>query len=110
MNDLPDLRYISAPMVNQSDLPFRLLVHQHGASLTYTQMLNPASLLGDKDYHDFHVRDLQISKALRLPVVVQVCGNDIETIVKGAKTVAGWCDGIGNVTWAVVRMCVSRPL
>jgi hypothetical protein len=101
MKDLLDLRYISAPMVNQSDLPFRLLVHQYGASLTYTQMLNPTLLLDNKDYLDFHLRDLRMSKALGLPVVVQLCGNDTETIVKGARSVAGWCDGIGTALTVV---------
>lgn len=91
----PDLRYISAPMINQSDLPFRLLVHEYGATLTYTQMLHPSLLLNDKDYREFHTRDLQMSKSLGLPVVAQVCGNDAEIVVQGARTVAGWCDALG---------------
>ena len=36
--NLPDISYIAAPMVNQSDLPFRILVRRYGASLVYTQM------------------------------------------------------------------------
>jgi tRNA-dihydrouridine synthase len=32
------LALIAAPMVNQSDLPFRILVRKYGASLAYTQV------------------------------------------------------------------------
>lgn len=35
---LPEhLALIAAPMVNQSDLPFRILVRKYGASLAFTQ-------------------------------------------------------------------------
>lgn len=32
-----ELALIAAPMVNQSDLPFRLLVRKYGGSLAFTQ-------------------------------------------------------------------------
>jgi tRNA-dihydrouridine synthase 1 len=94
-----DLRYIAAPMVNQSDTPFRALVHRHGATLTYTEMLKPARLLSDPDYLAFHRRALESGRSSVGPVVVQVCGNDQDVIVRGARTVVDLCDGIG--TWLV---------
>jgi hypothetical protein len=91
-----DLDYIAAPMVNQSDTPFRTLVHNHGATLTYTEMLKPARLLSDPDYLAFHRRALELGRSSSTgPVIVQVCGNDQEVIVRGAKTVVDLCDGIG---------------
>lgn len=91
-----DLNYIAAPMVNQSDTPFRALVHNHGATLTYTEMLKPARLLSDPDYLAFHRRALELGRSSSTgPVIVQVCGNDQEVIVRGAKTVVDLCDGIG---------------
>jgi tRNA-dihydrouridine synthase 1 len=91
-----DLNYIAAPMVNQSDTPFRALVHNHGATLTYTEMLRPARLLSDPDYLAFHRRALELGHSSSTgPVIVQVCGNDQEVIVRGAKTVVDLCDGIG---------------
>jgi Dihydrouridine synthase (Dus) len=91
-----DLNYIAAPMVNQSDTPFRALVHNHGATLTYTEMLRPARLLSDPDYLAFHRRALELGRSSSTgPVIVQVCGNDQEAIVRGAKTVVDLCDGIG---------------
>lgn len=96
---LPDsLSLIAAPMVNQSDLPFRLLARKHGASLSYTQMLSPQKLLDDQEYLNFHLRDLQFCQdelGWGRPVVVQLCGNDPEVIVKAARKVERLCDAIG---------------
>jgi tRNA-dihydrouridine synthase 1 len=91
-----DLSHIAAPMVNQSDTPFRALVHKHGATLTYTEMLRPARLVSDPDYLAFHRRALESGRSSTGPVVVQVCGNDQDVIVRGAKTVVDLCDGIGT--------------
>jgi tRNA-dihydrouridine synthase 1 len=90
-----DLNYIAAPMVNQSDTPFRALMHNHGATLTYTEMLRPARLLSDPDYLAFHRRSLELGRPSAGPVIVQVCGNDQDVILRGAKTVVDLCDGIG---------------
>ena len=95
------LSLIAAPMVNQSDLPFRLLTRKHGATLTYTQMLDSHKLLNDREYLDFHLRDLQFCRdgyddlGLGRPVVVQLCGNDPDVVVKAARQVEGLCDAIG---------------
>ncbi|KAL0959840.1 hypothetical protein HGRIS_011516 [Hohenbuehelia grisea] len=97
--DKSRLSYIAAPMVNQSDLPFRLLVRKYGATLAYTQMLLPSKLLNDRDYLDFHQRDLSIASTLGelgngTPVVVQLCGDDPEMIVSAGKKLQGYCDAI----------------
>ncbi|KAF8893096.1 hypothetical protein BD779DRAFT_1610027 [Infundibulicybe gibba] len=75
------LERISAPMINQSDHPFRRLVTRHGATMVYTQMLLPERLRG-----------------ARCPVVVQFGGNDIETIVQAGRKLQGHCDAIGGCT------------
>ena len=80
-------------MVNQSDLPFRLLVRKYNASLAYTQMFLPERLLDDPDYLAFHTRGLRDGPDA--PVVVQLCGNDPETIVRAARTVVDRADAIG---------------
>ncbi|KAJ7167420.1 t-diRNAhydrouridine synthase [Mycena crocata] len=86
---------IAAPMVNQSDLPFRTLVQRYGATLVYTQMLKPDSLLNDQEYLEFHLRDLTMNAACReRPVVVQLCGNNPETIVQAGKKLQNYCNGI----------------
>lgn len=105
---LPDLTYIAAPMVNQSDAPFRLLTRRYGATLTYTQMLEPCKLLNDREYLEFHLRDIQALAqgsgdfddfgsgwdGYARPLVVQLCGNDPELVVKAARQVQTHCDAI----------------
>ncbi|KAF5371731.1 hypothetical protein D9758_003440 [Tetrapyrgos nigripes] len=92
---VPNLSFISAPMVNQSDLPFRVLTRRYGATLAYTQMLLPEKLICDQEYLEFHRRDLTTRiDGLESPVVVQLCGNDAETIVQAGKKLQDCCDGI----------------
>jgi tRNA-dihydrouridine synthase 1 len=70
-------------MVNQSDFAFRELVSRYGATLTCTQMLLPEKILNDQEYLEFHQRDLlEHSIARKRPVVVQLCGNDPEIVVR----------------------------
>jgi len=110
---MPDsLSLISAPMVNQSDLPFRLLTRKHGATLTYTQMLDPYKLLNDREYLEFHLRDLQFCRNGHedgfgfggRPVVVQLCGNDPEIVVAAGRKVEGLCDAIGMYLLLATRL------
>ena len=91
------LPFVAAPMVNQSDLPFRLLARKHGATMTYTQMLVPEKLLNDQDYLEYHIRDLTAASAhpLNGPVVVQLCGHDPDTIVQAGKKLQNYCTAIG---------------
>ncbi|KAL0069215.1 hypothetical protein AAF712_003578 [Marasmius tenuissimus] len=87
-----DLSYIAAPMVKQSDLPFRTLVHRYGATLSYTQMLIPEQIVGNQEYLEFHRRDLSMRNGD--PVVVQLCGNDSQVIVEAGKKLQDLCQGI----------------
>ena len=96
-----DLSYIAAPMVNQSDLPFRTLVRRYNASLVYTQMLLPDRLLNDQGYLEFHRRGLRDTQDT--PVVVQLCGNDPETVVRAARTIVDRADAIGACTYVAER-------
>lgn len=83
-------------MVNQSDLPFRLLVGKYGATATYTQMLVPDKLLNDRDYLEYHQRDLEISGHANhgKPTTVQLCGHDPEAIVQAGRRMQNLCNGI----------------
>ena len=99
-----DLSRIAAPMVNQSDLTFRILVRRYNASLVYTQMLLPERLLNDQDYLEFHLRGLH--EEYDRPVVVQLCGNDPDVVVRAARTVVDRADAIGASSFGEARSCV----
>ncbi|TFK73532.1 FMN-linked oxidoreductase [Pluteus cervinus] len=93
------LRYVAAPMVGQSDAPFRLLTRKYGATVAYTQMLLPEKLLNDQSYLEHHLRDLRFqppntSEVNHRPVVVQLCGNDPELIIQAARQIQNDCDAI----------------
>jgi tRNA-dihydrouridine synthase 1 len=96
MNGDLDLARIAAPMIGQSDLPFRQLVFSHGATTVFTQMLNSNELLENPDYLQTWLRDLSLADdRLRGSTVVQLCGNDPDTLVKAARCVSSYCSGIG---------------
>jgi len=93
-----NLQFVAAPMVNQSDLPFRLLVRRYGATSSYTQMYIPERLLNDREYLDYHLRDLTSCSedpSFHRPVVAQLCGNDPDIIVQAGRKLQGYCDAIG---------------
>ena len=83
-------RLVLAPMVNQSELAFRLLARKHGAGLTYTPMLHSSRFAADEAYRlenfDEHASDR--------PLVVQFCGDDPATLLAAARLVQNRCDAI----------------
>ncbi|KAJ6495409.1 FMN-linked oxidoreductase [Mycena sanguinolenta] len=93
------LSRIAAPMVGQSDLPFRTLVQRYGATLTYTQMLRADNVLNNQEYLEFHLRDLTMNpSSSEQPVVVQLCGNDPDIVVQAGRKLQAYCQGIGAVS------------
>ncbi|KAG0144741.1 hypothetical protein CROQUDRAFT_46831 [Cronartium quercuum f. sp. fusiforme G11] len=88
--------------VDQSDLPFRILVARHGATMVYTQMILADRFLSDEEYREWHLKDVMTGwnlKALepslgKVPMIVQLGGNDQEKLLGTAKRLEAWCDGI----------------
>ncbi|KAJ3736649.1 FMN-linked oxidoreductase [Lentinula guzmanii] len=91
----PNLSFIAAPMVNQSDFPFRRLTARYGATTVYTQMLSPELLIHDQEYLEFHRRDLQSINEKPVSTVVQLCGNNAEEIIEAGRKIQDLCDAIG---------------
>jgi tRNA-dihydrouridine synthase 1 len=83
---------VVAPMVDQSDLPFRLQCRKYGANICVTPMIH-ARLFQENDRYrsKFLCDDLP---KLDRPVIAQLCGPDPMILLKTALEVAPFVDGI----------------
>lgn len=81
---------ILAPMVDQSELPFRMLTRRFGADLCYTPMIHARMTLESVGYLD---KNFSTSPDDR-PVVAQFCGNDPAILLAAAKRVQDRVDAI----------------
>ncbi len=97
------LQFVVAPMVNQCDLPFRMLTRRYGATLVYSQMIDAERYL--RGGTAFRRSQLQFiaspptpgtasggstsiaSSGSDRPLIVQICGNRVHTIVAAAKLI-----------------------
>ena len=77
-------------MVEQSELPFRLLTRKYGTNLAYTPMLHSKIMTTTKNYKKDHFTTCPQDR----PLVAQFCGNDPATMVKAAKMVEDEVDAI----------------
>lgn len=89
-NKLNKPKFIVAPMVDQSELAFRILTRRYKAQLCYTPMLHSKIMVNDKHYKsknfDPHKDDT--------PLFVQFCANDPDTLLSAAKLVESQCDAV----------------
>ncbi|GJP50575.1 hypothetical protein CLOM_g9726 [Closterium sp. NIES-68] len=82
-------RLLVAPMVDQSELPFRRLCAKYGAQGAYTPMFHSRLFVEDHKYR----REFTTCAEDR-PLFVQFCANNPDTLVKAASLVAADCDYI----------------
>jgi len=93
-------RFIMAPMVDQSELAFRVLVKKNGCDLAFTQMHHAYNFMNDPkyratcidwvDYAPYNGRDpieAAASEALDKPLIAQFAGSDPDVVVQAAQHV-----------------------
>lgn len=85
-----DHRYIVAPMVGASELPFRLLCRKYGAQLVYTPMMLASEFANSQDYRD---REFQTTPFDR-PLVCHFAANTPEDFARAAQLAEPFCDAI----------------
>lgn len=87
-----------APMVEQSDLPFRLLCRKHGANLCYTPRINARYFVKKQSYRDkmfdFTNSHNASGGANDRPLIAQLCANNKDNLLQAAKLLEPHVDAI----------------
>jgi tRNA-dihydrouridine synthase len=85
-------RLVAAPMVDQSELAFRMLTREFGATLCVTPMIHSRLSLENPNY--LRQDNIFTTCAADRPLLAQFCGNDAATLLAAAKLVEDEVDGI----------------
>ncbi|KAH7365042.1 hypothetical protein KP509_18G006200 [Ceratopteris richardii] len=85
---LGEPKLIVAPMVDQSELPFRMLCRKYGATAAYTPMLHARLFAECAKYRAGEFTTCPEDR----PLFVQFCANDPEKLLAAAQLVEPYCD------------------
>ncbi|XP_009615425.1 uncharacterized protein LOC107798052 [Nicotiana tabacum] len=85
---LGEPKLIVAPMVDNSELPFRMLCRKYGAEAAYTPMLHSRIFTETDKYRSLEFTTCKEDR----PLFVQFCANDPDILLEAARRVEPYCD------------------
>ncbi|EMG49840.1 tRNA-dihydrouridine synthase, putative [Candida maltosa Xu316] len=86
---------IVGPMVDHSELAWRILSRRYGADLCYTPMFHSKLFATQEKYRDsMWCNGLDGNRETDRPLIVQFCANDPEYLLQAAKLVESQCDAV----------------
>lgn len=83
-----------APMVDQSDLPFRLLCRRYGANVAFTPMIHCKLFCTRDPYQKKFFNLVEGTPPQDRPLIAQLCGSDEEYVIQTATMLQPHVDGI----------------
>ena len=86
-------RLVLAPMIDQSELPFRVLCRAHGCELAVSPMFHARHFAAEPKYRLANWSELDGAADDR-PLLVQFAANDARALLAAAKLVQSQCDGV----------------
>lgn len=92
--EFQDKAMVVAPMVDASDLPFRLQCRSYGLNLAFTPMIHAKLFCTRPNYqHKFFNLQSGVPKEDR-PLIAQFCGSDTEHVLQAATMIQPHVDAI----------------
>lgn len=93
-NAIGQPKTIVAPMVDQSELAWRILSRRYGADLCYTPMFHARLFATEEKYRNKMWSEWDGDSARDRPLVVQFCANDPDYLLQAARFVEDKCDAV----------------
>lgn len=93
-NKIGKPKTIVAPMVDQSELAWRILSRRYGADLCYTPMFHARLFSTEEKYRKSMWSDADGNDDQDRPLIVQFCANDVDYLLNAAKLVEDKCDAV----------------
>lgn len=93
-NAIGQPKAIVAPMVDQSELAWRILLRRYCADLCYTPMFHARLFATEEKYRSKMWSEMDGRPGVDRPLVVQFCANDPEYLLQAAKFVEDKCDAV----------------
>jgi tRNA-dihydrouridine synthase 1 len=88
---------VVAPMVDQSDLPFRMLCRDYGANLCFTPMVHANMFTEMKGYRKKFWSYVNGTPESDRPLIVQLCGSNKENLLYTIKYIIESKNGVDGI-------------